>query len=150
MMDRGLRRSPASAIPGAPRVDRRRPDSARSVLSTLFRRLCLLLLVIPWILVLALKSLFAANGFSLSSFFFLLYSELAIMTLAGMALVNSRLNDLRAYEARREHERLLFSFARDGMLLVRVSDDHKSAGLSLSIQAENPAAIEFLGSIGQA
>ncbi|HVZ28048.1 MAG TPA: ATP-binding protein, partial [Rhizomicrobium sp.] len=135
----------------ARRKDRRRPDSARSNLSTLFRRLCLLLLVTPWIVVLALKSLFATNGFSLSTFFFLLYSELTIMTLAGMALVNNRLQDLRAYEARREHERLLFSFARDGMLLIRVTDDpHRSAGrYSFAIQAENPTAIEFMGAIGQ-
>src|ERR1700761_7104959 len=120
-MDRGVRRSFTGADIGERRIERRRPDSARFVLSTLFRRLCLLLLVIPWIVVLALKSIFEVNGFSISTFFFILYSELAVMTLAGLALVNSRLMDLRAYEARREHERLLFSFARDGMLLIRVA-----------------------------
>jgi signal transduction histidine kinase len=151
-MDRGIRRSFTGASVGERRIERRRPDSARSVLSTLFQRLCLLLLVIPWIVVLALKSIFVANGFSMATFFFLLVSELAIMTLAGMALVNSRLRDLRAYEARREHERLLFSFARDGMLLIRVLDEQRpdSTGPSFVIQAENPAAIECLGSIGQA
>ena len=152
MTHRGVRRFSTNASSRLPRIERRRPDSARAVHSILFQRLCLLLLVAPWILVLALKSIFAANGFSLSTFFFVLYSELAIMTLAGLALVNGRLQDLRAYEARREHERLLFSFARDGMLLIRVSNDphHKSSGPTFVIQAENPTAVEFLGPMGHA
>ena len=152
MLHRRLRSACQNANSRTPRIERRRPNSARAIHSALFQRLCLLLLIAPWVLVLALKSIFAANGFSPATFFFVLYSELAIMTLAGLALVNSRLQDLRAYESRREHERLLFSFARDGMLLIRVSDDphRRSAGLSFIIQAENPTAIEFLGSIGQA
>jgi signal transduction histidine kinase len=152
VIHRRLRSVTENANSRSPRTERRRPDSARAVHSALFQRLCLLLLVAPWVVILALKSISAANGFSSSTFFFVLYSELAIMTLAGLALVNGRLEDLRGYEARREHERLLFSFARDGMLLIRVSDDprRKSAGLSFIIQAENPTAIECLSSIGQA
>ena len=152
MTHHGLRSVSENANSRSPLTERRRPDSARAVHSILFRRLCLLLLVTPWIVVLALKSISAANGFSPSTLFFVLYSELAIMTLAGLALLNSRLQDLRGYEARREHERMLFSFARDGMLLIRVSEDphRRSAGLSFIIQAENPTAIERLSSIGQA
>jgi len=43
-----------------------------------------------------------------STFYFLFCLELATITLVGLAIVNSRLRDLRLYETRREHERLLF------------------------------------------
>ncbi len=143
----------ANAHPGAPRmVERRRPGTARALPSDLIGRLCLVLLVAPWVLILALKNIFALDGLMSSMFFFVLCSELAIVTFAGLTLVNVRLRDLRRYEAGREHERLLFSYARDGMLLVRVR--HGASGrpsdLSFEIQAENPTAIERLSSIGQA
>jgi signal transduction histidine kinase len=116
-------------------------------------RLCLVLLVAPWVLILALKNIFALEGMTSSMFFFVLCSELAVVTLAGLTLVNARLKDLRQYESGREHERLLFSYARDGMLLVRVVKNTllgDTGRLSFFIQAENPAAIERLSSIGQA
>ena len=147
----------AIALSGAPRtaartVERRRPGSVRALPSDLIGRLCLVLLVAPWVLILALKNIFAIDDVSSSMFFFVLCAELATVTLAGLALVNARLRDLRRYEAGREHERLLFSYARDGMLLVRVW--HGASGrpddLTFVIQAENPTAVEHLSSIGQA
>jgi signal transduction histidine kinase len=133
-------------------MDRRRPGSPRNRPSLVIGRLCLVLLVAPWILILALKNIFALDALTSSIFFFVLCSELAIVTLAGLTLVNARLKDLRRYESGREHERLLFSYARDGMLLVRVlgapGDD--TGQLAFFIQAENPTAIESLSSIGQA
>ena len=143
----------ADPRPRTPRmVERRRPGSARALPSDLIGRLCLILLVAPWVLLLALRNIFAHTGLTVSMFFFVLFSELATVTLAGLALVNLRLRDLRRYEAGREHERLLFSYARDGMLLIRVGQDSdcKPAGLSFVIQAENPTAVERLSSIGQA
>ena len=133
-------------------VERRRPGSPRALPSDLIGRLCLILLVAPWVTILALKNIFAFHGLTSSMFFFVLCSELAIVTLAGLALVNARLRDLRRYEDGREHERLLFSYARDAMLLVRVRHcaSCKPADLSFVIQAENPTAVERLSSIGQA
>jgi signal transduction histidine kinase len=133
-------------------MDRRRPGSPRNRPSLVIGRLCIVLLVAPWVLILALKNIFALDTLTSSMFFFVLCSELAIVTLAGLALVNARLKDLRQYESGREHERLLFSYSRDGMLLVRVL---KGPGdninrLAFFIQAENPTAIERLSSIGQA
>src|SRR5471032_131895 len=96
----------ANARPGAPRmVERRRPGTARALPSDLIGRLCLVLLVAPWVLILALKNIFSLDGVMSSMFFFVLCSELAIVTFAGLTLVNVRLRDLRRYEAGREHER---------------------------------------------
>src|SRR6266576_1697565 len=133
------------------KVERRRPDTARAPQTVIFRRLCIILLIAPWVIILALKTLFTTYGLAAQTFFFLLCLELAIITLVSLYLVNARLADLRVYEARREHERLLFSYARDGMLLIRVRDipGSKAAGLSFVIQAENPAAVGRLRSIGQ-
>ena len=135
----------------ASNAERRRPGSARVSHSALFGRLCLTLLIGPWIIILALKNIFVVNELSPSIFFFLLFLELAAITLVGLTLANGRVKDLRSYEAQREHERLLFSYARDGMLLLRVHDrpDARSAGLSFVIQAENPTAVARLRSIGQ-
>jgi signal transduction histidine kinase len=136
--------------PRMPEAERRRPDSARGGMhSTLIARLCLILLVAPWLVILCLHDIFAVNGLSTELFFFILCLELATVTLAALALVHSRLADLRAYETRREHERLLFSYARDGMLLVKVGGERASEA-SFVIQAENPIAVERLGAIGQA
>jgi signal transduction histidine kinase len=133
-------------------IERRRAGVGRILPSVGIGRLCLLLLVAPWILLLALKAVFAANGLSSSMFFFVLFSELGSVTFASMAVVSKRVQELRQYEAGREHERLLFSHARDGMLLVRVTynPNRTNGSFRFTIQAENPAAVERLSSIGQA
>jgi signal transduction histidine kinase len=133
-----------------PGIDRRRPDSPRGRSHTaLIGRLCLILLVAPWLIILALRDIFAVTALSAEGAFFLLCLDLAAVTLAGLFLVHRRLADLRLYEARREHERLLFSYAPDGMLLVKVKGRRASES-GFVIQAENPTAVERLGAIGQA
>jgi signal transduction histidine kinase len=133
------------------RVQRRRAGVARVLPSVLISRLCMILMVAPWVLLLALKSIFAIDSVTSSMFFFVLFAELAAVTLCGLALVSTRIRELKLYEAGREHERLLFSYARDAMLLIRVlGDNGKANKLSFIIQAENPAAVERLSSIGQA
>jgi signal transduction histidine kinase len=147
----GMERKRKSDQTGMPGVDRRRAGVARVLPSVLIGRLCMILLVAPWIILLALKTIFAFDGVTSSTFFFVLFSELAVITVCGLALVTSRIRELRHYEAVREHERLLFSYARDAMLLIRVQDNKSNIDkLSFVIQAENPAAVERLSSIGQA
>jgi signal transduction histidine kinase len=136
------------AMPFAPR---RRATLIKVMPSVLIDRLCMVLLVAPWVILLALKSIFAANSVTSSMFFLVLFLELSTVTLCGLALVSARIRELKHYEAGREHERLLFSYARDAMLLVRVHGNPSSASqLCFVIQAENPAAVERLNSIGQA
>ena len=141
---------PAPEFARAPEFERRRPDSPRGgPHSLLIARLCLILLVAPWLIILAMRNIFAVTALSPQSAFFLLCLDLAAVTLAGLFLVHGRITDLRRYEMRREHERLLFSYAPDGMLLVRVSG-RRASEFAFVIQAENPVAVERLGAIGQA
>jgi signal transduction histidine kinase len=90
-------------------------------------------------------------AFSAPTFFLSLFLQLAAISLVSLLLVDRRINDLRLYEDQREHERLMFSYARDGVLLVRVcpSPSHID-GFEFIIQAENPAGSEILAAIGQA
>ena len=100
---------------------------------------------------LAFKSLAQVFDIPTPTLFFSLFAQLAAISLVSMLLVDRRIKDLRLYEDQREHERLMFSYAQDGVLLVRVSPSPSHIdGLQFFIQAENPAGVAILSAVGQA
>ena len=114
-------------------------------------RLYLPLLTLPWLTVLALRAPTRLAGFlSLNKPY--LYLILALITASALLAIHHLFRAGRKYEVLRECEQLLFSRARDGMLLVRVLGGKDVPGhqLSFIVAAENPAAVARLNSFGQA
>jgi signal transduction histidine kinase len=109
-------------------------------------RVNLAILVAPWIVLLALKQVFQLPAVTSSSFFFVLFAELAAVTLAGLTMANARLQHLKTYEADRESERLLFSHSSDGMVLLRVRQSKNALRrYDFVVEAQNPVAMRRLG-----
>ena len=116
-----------------------------------FVRFQFILLTIPWLL------LFALDALSRPVRAWLLsgpapYIALATVTLLATLITRNLFRKGRRYEVMRDCEQLMFSRARDGMLLVSVHGgrDRPLSQLSFIIAAENPAAVSRLGSFGQA
>ena len=99
-----------------------------------------MLLAAPWLfelLRMALQSEKMSNSWPP-----LFWIALALFTFAGIMVVSGLILRARRYETTCEGERLLFSNARDAMLLVGVrrNSHNLEAPFSFVINAENPAA----------
>jgi len=117
--------------------------------SMLIGRIFVVLLAAPWLFELLRTALQSEKTNNSWPSLFLI--ALALFTFAGVTVASGLIRRARRYEATCESERLLFSNARDAMLLlaVRRNPHNAAAPLSFVINAENPAAVERLSAFGQ-
>jgi signal transduction histidine kinase len=115
----------------------------RTSLSLFFGRSYLALLAALWFL-LAMSVEMAGRAHDLSQLESTPpYVLLAVITIVAILVAHAYVRRVRAYETARECERLLFAYARDGMLLVRVlrGRGELPKNPAFIIEAENPAAV---------
>jgi len=125
---------------GIARAPHRASAASSASPSRLFGRILVVLLAAPWLfelLRMALQSEKMSNSWPP-----LFWIALALFTFAGIMVASSLIRRARRYETTCEGERLLFSNARDAMLLVGVrrNSHNLEAPFSFVINAENPAA----------
>ena len=117
--------------------------------SMLIGRIFVVLLAAPWLFEL-LRTALQSEKMS-NSWPSLFWIALALFTFAGVTVASGLIRRARRYETTCEGERLLFSKARDAMLLVGVrrNSHNLEAPFTFVIKAENPAAVERLSAFGQ-
>ncbi len=124
----------------------KRANNACPPPSRLVARTFVALLVAPWLFV-SLEATLQSH--EIKNFGFtgeLFWLAFVLFTISGGVVATAIIRRARTFEATREGERLLFSNARDAMLLIRVHanpPDHPEP-FSFVITSENPAAVERL------
>jgi signal transduction histidine kinase len=119
--------------------------------SVLIGRAFTALLIAPWFFALLLALLHVHPAGRFWTIQAAVWTTLVAFTGVGAVIANGLIKRARGYEVTREGERLLFSNARDAMLVVRVegAPQGDTESNSYFIVSENPAAAARLGAFAR-
>jgi signal transduction histidine kinase len=141
--------NPGSVLTKRGRTKVRSKDPATP--SAVIRRTFVTLLIAPWFFALLLAALRIHPKSNFWTAEAVVWISLLIFTCVSALIVHGLVKHVRDYDATREGARLLFSNARDAMLVLRVQKNPREDinEISFFIVSENPAAAARLASYNQ-